>query len=102
MPAGAPTLEHKARQMARARYPAPLQIEAHKNKFSAVLDRFLGLPITREAALECFDGRATYDQIINWRFGRGEPPQWARDLLEKKIAAHYEPLLQLVRANSAG
>lgn len=48
-----------------------------------------------EAAFEAlFDGRAKYDTISNWRYGRRHAPQWANQLLadklEAKLAAPYQ------------
>lgn len=69
------------------------------NRFRILLERLIPPPIPRVALLELFDNRATFAMIDAWRFGDVKAPQWARELLEKKIAAHYEPLLQLVRAD---
>lgn len=97
MPAGAPTRKHKAASIMRARYPEPLPEGHQVNSFRLLLERLIPPPIPRAALLELFDNRATFAMIDAWRYDNAMPPQWARDLLAKKIAAHYEPLLKLVQ-----
>lgn len=45
---------------------------------------FPGKP-TRQQLLDLFDGRASYDVITEWRYGRVMPPDWARDMLLDKV-----------------
>ena len=98
MPAGAPTRKHRAASIVRARYPAPIPAGPKVNNFRVLLERLIPPPIPRAALLELFDNRATFAMIDAWRFGNVKAPQWARDILAKKIAAHYEPLLKLVQS----
>lgn len=40
---------------------------------------------TRQELLSIFDGRASYEQITEWRYGRVMPPNWAREMLLAKV-----------------
>lgn len=44
----------------------------------------------RRAMLEALDNQATWGQIKHWRAGRRQVPQWAIDLLKRKLARRHE------------
>ena len=46
----------------------------------------------RAAMVAVFNGRATWDAIRQWRRGVARAPQWAWDMLDKKMAARQNEL----------
>ena len=97
MATGATTLRARAQQIARAKYPEPLATGCDAAIFRAALDFILPAPQHATAIVELFNNRASWPMVRNWKY-RGGAPQWARELLAKKIEAHCEPLLKALRS----
>ena len=87
MGTGRPSAQHIERSIARADYP-PQFVAPECKVFGAVLDWHMPPPQPEAALLALFDWRADIVTIRNWRLGRTTPPQWAIDLLDKKLAAY--------------
>lgn len=51
----------------------------------------LPAPIAKRDALDLFERRASYPAINAWRHGTRRPPQWAVEILERKIREHMAP-----------
>ena len=67
-----------------------------RTKFDAALHALTEIPFRlsrdgrRAAMIEALDNGATWGQIKHWRAGRRRVPQWAKDLLSKKLAERLE------------
>ena len=55
--------------------------------FRDILEWLLPPPIAGRDLVELFDRRATFAAIKSWRFGQCAPPQWAIEILDRKLAA---------------
>ena len=82
---------------ARAEHVAALdRLACPRSNFDAALCELLGIkPRTgldgatdgrRAAMLSALDGRATWDQIRHWRRDNARAPQWALDLLDRRLS----------------
>lgn len=56
------------------------------------IDMLLPGTKTASAIEQLFDNRAGYGAIKGWRFGRRAPPQWATELVARKLRAAANPL----------
>lgn len=67
-----------------------------RTKFDAALQALIEIPsrVKRDGRyalmVAALDGGATIGQIRHWRAGRRRVPQWAKDLLAKKLADRAE------------
>ena len=95
MRTGHPTARVRAQQIARARYPAKLPATYTPQAFKAGLALLIPPPQAAAAVVELFENKAGWETIRAWK--RKQAPQWARDLLAKKIEAHCGPLLKALR-----
>ena len=86
--------------------------EAYRSTFEELLLTFLDIAPRRDrsgsrdgrraAMIRALDTRATYYQIRDWRQGYRPAPQWARDLLQTKIAHRHGALDRLLKSKTAG
>ena len=52
--------------------------------------------------IRALDYRASYFQITDWRKDRRAAPQWARELLETKLAKRHATIARLLKSKTAG
>lgn len=55
----------------------------------------LPAPIAKRDALDLFERRASYPAINAWRHGTRRPPQWAVEILERRIKERMAPGAEL-------
>lgn len=68
-------------------YPEQLPRLEAKAQFRLGIESLLPPPIAPKKLVALFENRATYGAIQGWRFGRRGPPQWATELLDRKLGA---------------
>ncbi len=100
-----------------AKHALPEHLEAlprtpsHRTAFDRLICEVIGCKPTdgldgkrdgrRDAFRRALNGKATYDQIRDWRRGKAKPPQWAVDMLAEK-AYHSRQLWQFIESLAAG
>ena len=86
---------HEARRIALAGYPTWVQITPDLHPVEAAI-RYLVPSRSRADIVALFDQRAAYQSIMNWRQGRRHLPEWARELLTKKLRAEIERRAKII------
>lgn len=81
------------RQIASAtqKYLEKSPIRHSRNPISGAIALLLRAPIAKADLVALFDSRATYAAIQSWRYGQCEAPQWAIDILDRKIELATAP-----------
>lgn len=80
---------------ARSEYRGRLPWKPVTNPIGRAILWLLPAPIAKHDALNLFDGRAKYGAIKAWRHGKRRPPQWAVEILERKLRERMAPGVEL-------
>ena len=75
----------------RTKFPAAVVAPQAK----AAIEWLIPPPISRQALLDLFDGRASYAQAKQWRFGIRRLTPWAAAILDSKLEARMAPAAKL-------
>ena len=106
-------VEHLRERSARLEHVASLNRGiAYRSMFEELLLTFLDLAPRRDRTgtrdgrraemIRALDYRASYFQITDWRKDRRAAPQWARELLETKLAKRHATIARLLKSKTAG
>ncbi len=89
-------IRRSARQSGRRKHPESLLGNTYTSAFWACMVHLLEPPRTRTKLTAFFHGRASYELIRLWRFGRCAPPDWATDIMRHEIQKRVAEINALI------